>query len=234
MDAVKLRYAFIPYIYSTSWQITSADGSLMRPLMMDFAADRRTWEIGHEFMFGKDVLVAPVVKAQFTPEDPQPKGKFDAEVDFSGTRPYEVYLPAGTGWYDFQSEKLLSGGSDIEINTALSDIPIYVREGSILPIGPDVTHSDMKGWTNLEIRVYPGADGKFTLYEDEGDGYYYEKGAYSTIDFVWNDASSELTIYDRKGSFDGMLQGRNFTVRLVGSAYPVLVEYSGKQLSVRL
>ena len=118
----------------------------------------------------------------------------------------------------------------------LKSVPIYVKAGSILPIGPDVQYATEKPWDNLEIRVYPGADGEFTLYEDEFDNYNYEKGAYSTITFKWDDSSRTLSVGDRKGTFPGMLDGRKFRVRIMdGKNTPVKeATYDGAGIAVKL
>jgi alpha-D-xyloside xylohydrolase len=128
----------------------------------------------------------------------------------------ETYLPSGTDWYDFWTGEKLSGGNKVTKQTPLDFIPLYVKAGSIIPIGPSVQYATEKKWRDLEIRIYPGADGKFVLYEDENDNYNYEKGVYSTITFTWNDKNKTLTIGDRSGSFPGMLNERKFNIVIVG------------------
>ena len=113
----------------------------------------------------------------------------------------ELYLPAGTNWIDFWTGEMIKGRQIITKETPIDIMPLYVKAGSIIPIGPDVQYAEEKEWDNLEIRIYEGADGEFTLYEDENDNYNYEKGLYSTITFNWNDGSKTLTISDREGSF---------------------------------
>ena len=233
VDAVKLRYALLPYIYSTAWQVSSADGTFQRALFMDFASDRKTHEIADEFMFGSSLLVAPVLNAQFTEERP---GFSSENVDFTqGGKTRSVYFPAGSGWYDFNDcTKFYKGGKSIEYETAFDKIPVFVKAGSIIPIGPDVQYSDEKPWDRLEIRVYLGADGKFTLYEDEGDNYNYENGSYTTIDFTLK--GRRLNISAREGSFEGMLEKRVFDLVLIqqGGVTRRSVEYDGSALSVNL
>ena len=226
---IRLRYSLLPYIYSTSWQVSSADGSFMRALMMDFAADRNTWNINNEFMFGKSFLVAPVTKALFTREE---RTYSQEKVDWSKPQSISVYLPAGAKWYDWWTGEFLAGGQTVSADAPIDRCPLYVRAGSIIPIGPDVQYTDEKPWDDLEIRVYPGADGKFTLYEDEGDNHNYEKGAYSTIEFSLK--GNTLTIGSRSGSFPGMLTSRRFRVVNAATGRTITADYSGSRLSLRL
>lgn len=250
-DAIRLRYSMLPYIYSTSWQVTDNNDSYLRPLMMDFPKDKNGWERKDQFMFGRNLLVAPVLEAQYTPEKMMKIDEYSgwnkaenagsskdavASVDFMSPSSTEVYLPAGTSWYDFWTNERLRGGQTVSKATTIKTIPLYVRAGSIMPFGADVQYASEKPWDNLEIRVYPGADGEFVLYEDEGDNYNYEKGVYSTIEFKWNDGKKELTIADRKGKYPGMLKNRKFTVVNVAnpSAAPVVVDYTGQSKTVKL
>jgi len=145
-------------------------------------------------------------------------------------------LPAETVWYDFWTNEKINGGQEITKETAIDIIPLYIKAGSIIPFGPKVQYATEKKWDNLEIRVYTGANGSFALYEDENDNYNYEKGAYSTITFTWNDVKKTLTINDRKGSFSGMLTSRKFNVVIVaaGNKYNKVVTYIGKKITVKL
>lgn len=242
---IRLRYALLPYIYSTSWEVTNSQGSFMRALMMDFAADKKVWDINNQYMFGKAFLVAPVTKAQYTPEtvvkvneedgwnrDEKRKVKADAPVDFTQPKAYQVYLPAGTAWYDFWTNEKHNGGQPIEKETTLDILPLYVKAGSIIPMGPQVQYATEKPWDNLELRVYTGADASFTLYEDEFDNYNYERGAYTEIPILWNEASKRLTIGARKGSYEGMLKNRKFTIVLPDGTQKV-VDYAGKAVNVK-
>lgn len=234
---IHLRYSLLPYIYSTSWQVTAHQSSMMRALVMDFAQDKNTWNMNNEFMFGKSLLVTPVTKAQYL--KPVANGTDTAWAeDFSTSKSSEVYLPAGSNWFDFWTGQSVAGGRKVMRETPLDIIPLYVKAGSILPIGPQVQYAEEKKWDSLEIRVYPGANGSFVLYEDEKDNYNYEKGIYSTISFAWNNATHTLSISNRKGSFPGMLTQRNFIIKLVGGkgAAPVqkVVNYSGKAVTVKL
>ena len=206
-STIRLRYSLLPYIYATARDVSAADGTFQRALMMDFPADKAVWERGDEFLFGRSLLVAPVLRAQYTTEE---VGWQDAPVDFSGESSTQVYLPKGTDWYDFWTGARLKGGQTLTRSTRLDTVPLYVRAGGIIPLGPDVQYSSEKPWNHLEIRVYPGADGSFTLYEDEGDGYAYEQGACSAIEFSLRGRT--LTIGARRGSFPGMLRERTFRI----------------------
>jgi alpha-D-xyloside xylohydrolase len=203
---INLRYSLLPYIYSTSWDVTAKQSSMMRALVMDFAKDKQALDINDEFMFGKSILVCPVTKSMYSK---------DMQEDFSSIKSRELYLPKNTDWFDFWTGDKLSGGQTVSRETPLDVIPLYIKSGSILPIGPNVQYATEKKWDNLEIRVYTGANGEFNLYEDENDNYNYKKGAFSTITFTWNDAKRALTINDRKGSFPGMLTERKFNIVLV-------------------
>jgi len=233
---VNLRYRMLPYIYSTSWDVTAHQSSMMRALFMDFAADKKVWDNTGEYMFGKSILVNPVTKGMYTKAQ-APNNNVE---DFSTIKSQETYLPAGTAWYDFWSGQKLAGGNTVSRETPLDIIPVYIKAGSVLPIGPIVQYSTEKNWDNLEIRVYPGADGDFTLYEDENDNYNYEKGQYSEITFHWDDKKQTLSIADRKGMFKGMLETRTFKVVVApagisdNSANAKAVSYAGKKISIKL
>ena len=243
---IRLRYRLIPYLYSMAWQVTSNNDSYMRPLFADFAADKKVWNMTDEFLFGHSILACPIVNPQYTEEkiirtnamtgwdrqtasDGSPVGT----TDFTQTKTATKYLPKGTAWYDFWTGQRYSGGQSVTLQTSFDRVPMFVRAGSILPLGPEMQYVGEKPWDNLEMRVYPGADAQFTLYEDEGDGYNYEKGAYTTILFSWNDRSRTLTIGDRKGQYPGMLQSRQFTIVLPNGTSKT-VSYQGQQLTVTL
>lgn len=238
LGAVKMRYSLLPYIYSLAHEVNAANGTFQRALMMDFKADSAVWNIGDEFMFGRSLLVAPVLEAQYTPEKVASFSKSGiSKVDFNETKSTKLYLPKGAKWYDWQTSKMLDGGQEITRETQLNTIPLYVKAGSIIPLGPDVQYSSEKPWDDLEIRIYSGADGKFTLYEDEGDNYNYEKGAFTTIDFKWNNLTHTLSISPRKGSYDGMLESRQFRLVLVKDGVvkePKTVKYKGKKVTITL
>ena len=219
---IRLRYRLIPYLYSTAWQVTSNNESYIRPLFSDFAADNRVWDMTDEMMFGRSILAAPIVNPLYTEEqiikedamtgwdrnNVKMKENKNEDVDWSQSKTVTKYLPQGTDWYDFWTNTRMKGGQSVTIQATLDQVPMFVRAGSILPLGPEMQWVGEKSWDNLELRVYPGADGSFVLYEDEGDNYNYEKGIYSTITFQWNDKSKILTIGARQGSYPGMLQQR--------------------------
>jgi alpha-D-xyloside xylohydrolase len=171
----------------------------------------------------------------------QTQGSDSVKVeDFSTIKTKEVYLPAGANWFDFWTNEQFTGGQKIKKEVPLDIIPLYVKAGTILPIGPKVQFAAEKKWDNMEIRIYPGADGNFTLYEDENDNYNYEKGNYSTINFKWNNQDKKLTIEKRHGSFDGMLVNRTFSIVLMTkngkpdeSAHRK-VDYSGNKVTIKL
>jgi alpha-D-xyloside xylohydrolase len=174
---------------------------------MDWRTDPRTWNLGDEFMFGPAILVNPVLKADATRRS--------------------VYLPAAAAWYDFWTGKLLNGSQEIEADAPLERLPLFVRAGSILPMGPQIEYAAEDPAGPIELRIYRGADGKFELYEDAGDGYEYEKGQHSVIPIRWDDLSSSLTLGAREGSFPGMAESRKFRVVLVAGGHGVGVDATG-------
>jgi len=211
---INLRYNLLPYIYSTSWDVTANQSTMMRALVMDFAKDKQALDIDNQYMFGKSLLVCPVTEPMYSKVSIHGNDTTNVE-DFSKVKDGEVYLPKGTDWYDFWSGEKHSGGQTLNKETPIDIIPLYVKAGSILPIGPKVQYATEKKWDDLEIRVYPGADGEFTLYEDENDNYNYEKGLYSTIEFKWDDETNTLNIGKRQGHFPRMLKTRTFQVIIV-------------------
>jgi len=217
----RLRYRLLPYIYSLAWKTTSDGYTPMRPLVMDFRTDVRADNIGDQFMYGPAFLVNPVT-------EPAANAR-------------SLYLPQAK-WYNFWDGTSLEGGRAIDAPAPIDRLPLYVRAGSILPMGPEMEWSNEKPEDPIELRVYRGADGDFTLYEDENDTYDYEQGVYSTIPLHWDDAKQTLTIGDRQGKFPGMLQTRTFRIVLVGENHGTgvgsedkpdkIVEYSGSQKAV--
>lgn len=235
-----LRYRLLPYIYSTTWNVTKNAGSIIRPLVMDFASDKNVLEIGDEYMFGNSFLVCPVTDSLYTWQDKQRNGHMK-DINNIGKR--DVYLPQGSEWIDFWTGETLKGGQTISRDVPIDIMPIYVRSGSIIPWGPEVQYSTEKRWDNLTIRIYPGANAEFTLYEDEFDNYNYEKGAYSTITMKWDDNKHTLTINDRQGKYKGMINKRKFNVVLVNpnngkgdkdsSTFNKTVNYQGKKVEIK-
>jgi alpha-D-xyloside xylohydrolase len=218
----RLRYRLLPYVYSLAWRVAKGDYTIQRPLVMDFREDPATWEIGDEFLFGPDLLVSPVL------------------VEHATSRP--VYLPVGADWYDFWTAARTAGGASVTVPAPLDRIPLDVRAGSILPLGPVIEYAG-QATDPIELRVYPGADGDFTLYEDAGDGYDYERGAQSTIAIHWNDAARTLTLGVRQGSYPGMTVSHTFNVVIVspghgagGDVTPApdkSIRYSGASIEVK-
>ena len=221
----KLRYRLMPYLYSMAGMVHLKDYTMMRALVMDFNGDDKVLDIKDQWMFGPALMACPV-------------GKYE---QYSRN----VYLPKQKGWYDFYTGKYYAGGQTILADAPYDKIPVFVPEGAILPVGPEMEWSDQKKAELIDLYVYAGKDGSYTLYEDEGTNYNYEKGKYATIDFQYNDAQKTVTIGARKGSFDGMLQKRRFNVVLVNAAKGQgvsldkapkgkMVSYSGKQVVVKL
>jgi alpha-D-xyloside xylohydrolase len=217
----KLRYRLMPYIYSLAWKTTSQGYTIMRPLVMDYRNDTRAQNIGDQFFFGPSLLVNPVTEP--------------------GATMRHLYLPEGK-WFDFWTGATIEGGLAVDAAAPIERIPLFVRAGSILPLGPDVEYASEKPADPIEVRVYRGANGSFTLYEDENDNYNYEKGTFATIPFSWDEASHTLTIGERRGAFPGMLQNRTFRMVFVTDGHGIaggltenvdkIVTYSGKQIVV--
>ncbi len=242
---IRLRYRLLPYLYSTAWQVTSNNDSYLRPLFSDFAADRKVWDMTDEFMFGRSILAAPIVDPQYTEEkvirtnamtgwdrnEVKSEGVKSEKLDWTASKTATKYLPKGTLWYDFWTNQTYKGGQSVTLQTSLDRVPMFVRAGSILPLGPEMQYVGEKAWDNLEVRVYPGADGTFVLYEDEGDSYNYEKGIFSTITFRWNNARKTLTISERKGNYPGMLASRQFTV-VWPDGTTKQVNYQGQEINI--
>jgi len=218
----RLRYRMMPYIYSLAWKVTHDDYTIMRPLLMDWRTDPKVWDIGDEYMFGPAFLVSPVWQ--------------------EGAKARSVYLPDAPVWYDFWTGKRIHGGQQLNVDAPLQTLPLFMRAGSIVPLGPEIEYADQQPGGPIEVRIYRGADGAFTLYEDEGDGHKYEQGAYTTIPFHWDEVAQKLTIGDRTGSFSGMVDKREFRIVLVEdgngvgeavSSHPdAVVEYSGKEKEI--
>ena len=240
---IRLRYRLLPYLYSTAWQVTSNNGSYLRPLFSDFAADKKVWNTADEFLCGTSILAAPILDPQYTEEQiikedamtgwekKEALGESVVQADFTASTSAVKYLPKGTTWYDFWTGQASKGGQNITLETALNRVPMFLRAGSILPLGPEMQYVGEKAWDNLKLRVYPGADGSFTLYEDEGDSYNYEQGVYTTIQMQWNDKARTLTIGSRQGEYPGMLTSRQFTIVLPDGTTKT-IDYNGSEQRV--
>jgi Alpha-glucosidases, family 31 of glycosyl hydrolases len=226
-----LRYRLLPYIYSLSWKVTNEGYTIMRSLAFDFREDAGIKSIPDQYMFGPAFLVNPVTERMYS---------LPGNKNFKKTR--KVYLPKTADWYDFWTGKLLPGGQTIDAAAPIETIPLYVKAGSIIPMGPYLQYATEKAADPIEIRIYTGANAEFVLYEDENDTYNYELGKYSTIGMSWNETGKTLTIKDRKGDFPGMLQTRTFKIVWVngkngtGVELPKqaeTVQYSGKEIKIK-
>ncbi|MCX7798303.1 MAG: DUF4968 domain-containing protein [Melioribacter sp.] len=220
----KLRYRLLPYIYSLAGMVTHKDYTIMRALVMDFGNDKNVLNIADQFMFGPSLLINPITQYK--------------------ARKREVYLPQGYGWYDFHTGKFYEGGQTITANAPYEDIPIFVREGSIIPFGPEIQYSDEKPADPIRLYVYTGKDASFTLYEDENINYNYEKGYYSIIEIKYEEKSKSLMIEKRKGKFPGMLKERIFEIVSINRHKPEVlnfdkqadfkVKYNGEKVTIKL
>ena len=255
-NLIDFRYRIIPYLYSTASQVTNNNFSYMRPLFSDFAADKKVWDMTDEFMFGRSILACPIVEAQYTQEKIVKEDamtgwdKKNLKIEelengsnkqlqsfnpstFESLKSATKYLPKGANWYDFWTGKLYKGGQNVVLTTRFDQVPMFVRAGSIVPLGPVMQYVGEKPWDNLEIRIYPGADAEFSLYEDEGDGYNYEQGYYSNIIFTWTDRTRTLHISARQGGYKGMILERKFTLMLPDGTTKT-IDYNGNQVTVKL
>jgi len=218
-----LRYRLLPYIYSAAWGVTKSGETLMRSLPLEFSSDQSARDISDQFMFGDALLINP--------------------VSAEGAKTRVLYLPAGRDWIDFWTGKRIPGGQRINADAPLNRIPIYARAGAIIPFGPHAESTFAKP-DPIELRIYTGASGTFTLYEDEGDNYDYERGTYAEIPIHWDEESGLLTIGNRRGRFPGMLETRTFRIVLVrdgrgtgiaSSSEPdAMIKYAGRTISVRV
>ena len=221
---LNLRYRMMPYLYSLAAMVHYNDYTMMRPLVMDFGADANVLNIGYQFMLGPSLMVNPIY--------------------VYGARQREVYFPKDNIWYDFYTGEVISKGGETKMVSAPYErIPLYVRAGAILPYGPSMQYSDEKPAENIRLYVYEGANGQFTLYEDENVNYGYEAGRFARIPVSYNEETKTLTIGDREGNFPGMLQERTFTVIPVSAtktqsydpdAAGTEVKYNGKKVEVKL
>lgn len=219
----KLRYRLLPYIYSLAGKTTLNNYTMMRSLAFDFRNDPQVYSIPDQYMFGPAFLVNPVTD--------------------QGAKSRKVYLPKAT-WYNFWTGEKLKGGQAIDASAPINTLPLYVKAGSIVPMGAEVEYATEKTNKPVELRIYPGADGKFTVYEDENDNYNYEKGKYATYTLTWDDKRHTLSISDIKGSYAGMPKSYKFNIVLVNGGHGANetvtehadkeLKYTGKAMSVKL
>lgn len=222
---LKLRYKLMPYIYSLAGAVTHQSYTMFRALAFDFRLDERTYNIDDQFMFGPAFMVAPVTEAMYY-------GPNSRELTESH-KTRNVYLPNGT-WYNYWTDEQMEGNKTIVAKADLETLPLFVRAGAIVPTGPDIQYTEEQTEASIHLKIYPGANGSFTLYEDEGDNYNYEKDKYATIHITWENANRTLTLESRVGCFDGMQQHRQFSIDLAGEDRQTVISYSGEQVSVQL
>ncbi|HEU4485147.1 MAG TPA: TIM-barrel domain-containing protein [Povalibacter sp.] len=219
----KLRYRLQPYIYTLAGDTYHRDGTIMRGLVMDFPNDLKVRNIDDQYMFGPAFLVNPVWQYE--------------------ARSRKVYLPAGTRWFDFNSGKAYDGGQEIDAAAPLGQMPLFVRAGSIVPIGPAIQYTSEKLDAPITLYVYRGANGEFDLYEDDGLSYNYEQGQFARVPVSYDDASGTLTIGKREGSFPAMVAKRTYNVRWIepdeakaadfDAQADASVEYTGDAVTVQ-
>ena len=220
----RIRYRLLPYLYSIAGTVTHEGGTVMRPLVMDFRTDAKARDVSDQYLFGPAFLVSPVTTYK--------------------ARSRAVYLPVAPGWFDFWSGAAVAAGKTIDVPAPYDSMPLHVKAGSIVPTGPEIMYTDEKPADPITLWVYAGANGEFTLYEDDGVTYGYEKGAFARIPIRWNDAARTLTIGKREGAFPGMQKQRTFDVVVVSKAKPVgfsftpkadkTVRYEGAAVDVRM
>jgi alpha-D-xyloside xylohydrolase len=230
---LRLRYRFMPYIYSVAGMVTHEDYTMMRALPFDFRCDANTYDIDDQFMFGPALLVNPVTQPMYYAAESTPLHG----VSQSRT----VYLPKGTDWYDFWTGKHYTGGQTIIANAPLATMPLYVRAGSIIPLGPDIQYTGEGADAPIEFYIYTGQDAHFTLYEDEGDNYTYEQGLFARTPVSWDEQLQQFTIGSREGSYPGMPASREFRLIVVSEGIAQLDDakalslvYSGQKIDVDL
>ncbi|HEY8939099.1 MAG TPA: TIM-barrel domain-containing protein, partial [Cellvibrio sp.] len=221
---IKLRYRLMPYIYTLAGDSYHKDGTIMRPLVMDFPNDKAGWNINTQYMFGPAFLVNPVYEDK--------------------ARSRDVYLPAGADWYNFYTGEKSAGGQTIKADAPLTQMPLFVRAGSIVPTGPLIQHTDEGLNAPITLNIYAGASGSFEIYEDDGRSVKYEQGEWSRIPVTYDDATGTVTIGERIGKFTGMAEKRKINVRVIAGpskdaanfdAKPAqAIAYEGKLVEVKL
>jgi alpha-D-xyloside xylohydrolase len=214
----RLRYRLLPYIYAVAGAVAQDGGTMMRPLVMDFPADTLAREVTDQYLFGPSLLVSPVTSYRarsrpvYLPRNPPTRGPLGPARSRESPR---------TGWYDFWTGRHLAGGRTVQAAAPYDRIPVYVRAGSIVPLGPELQYTDEKPADPITLFVYTGAHGRFSLYEDDGGSYGYERGEFTRIPLRWDEGSRTLIIGRHEGSFPGMLARRSFQVVFVSPGRPV-------------
>lgn len=220
VNFINLRYRLLPYIYSVAWKITNADYTLMRALPFDFQYDKNTYNIPDQYMFGPAFMVCPLTKPMYY--------ESDSKKLFNIEKSREVYLPKGHCWYNFWTGEQLEAGKTITSAAPIDIIPLFIKSGSIIPMGAFAQHSGESNLSEIELRIYPGSDANFCLYGDEGDNYNYENGYYSTIEISWIENENKLIIEAPKGAYENMPKKIIFKVVLVSNNNGVGINYANK------
>jgi alpha-D-xyloside xylohydrolase len=223
---LRLRYQLMPYIYSLAGRIAHENYTMLRALPFDFRSDPVTYDISDQFMFGPALLVNPVTTPMYYGPNSIPL------TGAEKTRP--VYLPAGSDWYDFWTGERYAGGQTLSAHADLETMPLYVRAGSIIPFGPDICYTDEQPQAMVKLRIHPGQDGVFTLYQDEGDNYNYEKSFFATIKLRWEDKNNCLVFEKRQGKYPGMSKTLEFCISVVGEINEYKIIYDGTQKIVNV
>ena len=223
VKTIELRYRLMPYIYSSAARVWSEDYTMLRSLLFDFAEDKKAAVLGDEFMFGDSLLICPVTEPMYYEKNSE---KIDRE------KKWACYLPAGADWYDFHTGERFDGGQEMIADTPIDRIPVFVKAGSVIPMEQRLTYADECVDTPFEIHIYPGADVSFALYEDEGDGYGYEKGGYNSISLKWKEQEKTLCIGGADHVFAQGLKGRTCHVILEGSGQMQSFVYEGKEMQI--
>lgn len=200
---INLRYTLMPYIYSMAAKIHFENATMMRSLAFDFLADEKVKDIHDEFLFGDAFLICPVIEPMYYEVGSKP-------IEKEKTR--SCYLPAGTKWFDFWTNTCYEGGQTVVMNAELDKIPVFVKAGSIIPVSEGIQYATEQKEGKRQIWVYPGADAKFSLYEDEGDNYNFEKGMYALTEMIWDDAAQKMTIGKTQGGFPGMEENPEYEI----------------------
>jgi len=219
-----LRYRLMPYIYTLAGNAYHKDYTIMRALVMDFTHDKNVYNIGDQYLFGPSIMVCPVYEYK--------------------AREREVYLPEGTGWYDFYSGKYYTGGQTINASAPYERIPLFIREGAIIPVGPEIEYTGMDDGKEIKLFVFEGRNNDFALYEDENVNYNYEKGACSLIPFKYDEESKTLKIGNREGTFEGMVSEKAISIITMNKDSnfgfdpeintQIKIKYNGEQQTIKL